>query len=237
MGPKKGNRFRVRARERARNSANRQRSVFLALPSAALTGRTPARALLSARELEALDADTQGYSFTGPEAAELELECAKRAEEARASACSRRQAYTLQKALASKWVGGWVREAQGILASNTDDFGNTVPLLFPQQQEGGDRCRKVPLAVAPVLTYLQEVNAGAGLATTILANSPPPREWGVGANNKTLPAQILLLVPRLWKAKRGPRKSSHLPKHLHHGGWSRRNLLWAPLTQKSGVSL
>ena len=30
------------------------------------------RALLNAKELEALEADTQGYSFTGPEAAELE---------------------------------------------------------------------------------------------------------------------------------------------------------------------
>jgi hypothetical protein len=27
------------------------------------------------------------------------------------------------------------------------------------------------------------------------------------------------LIPHLWKAKRGPRKSSHLPKHLHHPGW------------------
>jgi hypothetical protein len=24
------------------------------------------------------------------------------------------------------------------------------------------------------------------------------------------------LIPHLWKAKRGPRKSLHLPKHLHH---------------------
>jgi hypothetical protein len=24
------------------------------------------------------------------------------------------------------------------------------------------------------------------------------------------------LIPRLWNAKRGPRKSSHLLKHLHH---------------------
>jgi hypothetical protein len=94
-------------------------------------------------------------------------------------ACSRR--YTLQKALASKWVGGWVRAAEGIPAPNTEDFGNAVPLLFPQQLvasselEVGERCRKVPLAVAPVLTYLQEMNAG-GLAKIILANSPPPRE-------------------------------------------------------------
>ena len=56
--------------------------------------------------------------------------------------------------------------------------------LLPQQQEAGDRCRKVPLAVAPVLTYLQEMNAG-GLAKIILANSPPPREWGVGAHAAT----------------------------------------------------
>jgi hypothetical protein len=35
-----------------------------------------------------------------------------------------------------------------------------------------------------VLTYLQEMNAG-GLAKIILANSPPPREWGVGAHAAT----------------------------------------------------
>jgi hypothetical protein len=47
-----------------------------------------------------------------------------------------------------------------------------------------------------------------------------------------------LLIRRLWKAKRGPRKSSHLPKHLHRpdGGWSRRNPIWAPLNQKNDVS-
>jgi hypothetical protein len=131
------------------------------------------RALRNARELEALDADTQGYSFTGPEAAELELECAKRAEEARASACSRR--YTLEKALAST----------GLPAFSTDDFGSAVPLLFPQHQELGEGRRQgVPLAVASVLTYLQEANAGS-LAKILLANSPPPREWGVGAHAAT----------------------------------------------------
>jgi hypothetical protein len=100
------------------------------------------RALLNARELEALDADTQGYSFTGPEAAELDLECAKRAEEARASACSRR--HTLQKALAST----------GLPAFSTGDFESAVPLLFPQHQELGEGRQRVPLAVVSVLTYL-----------------------------------------------------------------------------------
>jgi hypothetical protein len=62
--------------------------------------------------------------------------------------------------------------------------GARMPRLFPPHPAVGERCRKVPLAVAPVLTYLQEMNAG-GLATTIPANSPPPREWGVGANAAT----------------------------------------------------
>jgi hypothetical protein len=76
-------------------------------------GRSPCPAPCSTQGSSrplAPDADAQGYSFTGPEAAELKPACAKRAEEVRASACSRR--YALQKALAST----------GQPAISTDDF-------------------------------------------------------------------------------------------------------------------
>jgi hypothetical protein len=79
-------------------------------------------ALFNARELEALDADAQGYSFTGPEAADLELACAKRAEEARASACSRRYTQDIQ--------------LSGHPAIRTDDLGRAVPLQFAPHELG-----------------------------------------------------------------------------------------------------
>jgi hypothetical protein len=44
------------------------------------------------------------------------------------------------------------------------------------------------------------------------APSPPP----VPSSSSPPVPLLLLLIPRLWKVKRGPRKSSHLPKHLHH---------------------
>ena len=62
---------RGRSRGARRNSASRQRPALLALSSALRCanangeGEDP-RALLNARELEALDADTKGYSFIGP---------------------------------------------------------------------------------------------------------------------------------------------------------------------------
>jgi hypothetical protein len=58
--------------------------------------------------------------------------------------------------------------------------------------------------------------------------------------HKTNPLGVLFLTlsplgPRLWKAKRGPRKSSHLPKHLHH--WMQAGVdairSWAPLNQRT----
>jgi hypothetical protein len=59
-----------------------------------------------------------------------------------------------------------------------------VPLQFPQHQELGEGRQRVSLAVVSVLTYLQEANA-VSLAKILLANSPPPREWGVGAHAAT----------------------------------------------------
>jgi hypothetical protein len=91
-------------------------------------GKDRRRSLLNARELEALDADAQGCSFTGPEAAELELACARKAEVGRsARLCVQQKIHTAKSASehgASSYQHG-------------DDFGRAVPLQFAHQELGG----------------------------------------------------------------------------------------------------
>jgi hypothetical protein len=85
-----------------------------------------------------------------------------------------------------------VRAAQGILAPNTDDFGNTMPLLFPQQLAFDSRW--VPPVGGAPSRHTGTGGATAGVHAQCL------RDLGDGDKSLVVPlraaARPSLVVPR-----------------------------------------